>query len=326
MSAVVKQSSGSDYVSYSLSQILQIADANSTFELSQDVIDKINNLSNKVGAPTYNRTPVFNRSKDESKSKRKKVKNIEINDSDWEAIRNFQVTQRDQKEGIDKIINDIRGDFNKLSDKNYDKLIVNIQELFENLIKHKDLNDEHKETVAKLIFDIATTNKFYSKLYARLYKELTVDYLFIKTEFENKFSSFISLFKDINYVNPDDDYNLFCKINKENESRRALSMFIVNMVKLDVLSNDYLVTIIKELIVLMQTKIKTFGCKEQVDELSENIYTLITESHKEIKHHADFTIIHNFVSETKVMKSKDHESLSSKAVFKFMDIYDFMNK
>jgi len=326
MSAVVKQSPGSDFVCYSLAQILQIADSDNTFELSQDVIDKIDNLSNKVGAPTYNRTPVFNRSKDENKQKKKKVKNIEINDSDWEAIRNFQVTQRDQKEGVDKIINDIRGDFNKLSDKNYDKLIVSIKEMFENLIKHKDFNEEHKETVAKLIFDIATTNKFYSKLYARLYKELTVDYHFIKTEFEDKFSSFISLFKDINYVNPDDDYNLFCKINKENESRRALSLFIVNMVKMNVLSNDYLVTIIKELVVLTQTKIKTVGCKEQVDELSENIYTLITESYKEIKHHEDFSIIYDFISQTKVKKSKEHESLSTKAVFKFMDIYDFMNK
>ena len=98
------------------------------------------------------------------------------------------------------------------------------------------------------------------------------------------------------------------------------------MVKLDVLSNDYLVTIIKELIVLAKTKIKVANCKEQVDELSENIYTLLTESYKEIKHHDDFNVIYDFISYSKIQKSKDHVSLSNKAIFKFMDIYDFMKK
>mgnify|MGYP000164347474 CR=1 FL=1 len=35
------------------------------------------------------------------------------------------------------------------------------------------------------IFDIATTNKFYSALYAKLYKELVSEYDFIESEFEN---------------------------------------------------------------------------------------------------------------------------------------------
>ena len=328
MSVVVKQNCDSELVSYSLAKILQIVDSNSTFELSEDVIDKINDLSNKVGAPTYNRTPIFNKLKDENKPKKKRQNNKshEINDADWEAIRNFQVTQRDQKEGIDKLINDLRGELNKLSDKNYDKLVESIKTLLTDLNENSEFNNDHKELISKLIFDTATSNKFYSSMYAKLYKELIVDYLFIKNEFENKFSTYINLFKNINYVNPDEDYNLYCKINKENESRRALSMFLVNMVKLDVLSNDYLVTILKELIVLTRTKIKKEKCKEQVDELSENIYTLLTESFKNIEDHDDFDEIMEFVEYIRTQKSKDHTSLSNKAIFKFMDMNDFINQ
>ena len=309
-----------------MAKILQIADSDISFELSQDVIEKINDLSNKVGAPSYNRTPIFNKTKDENKIKKKKNKSQEINDADWEAIRSFQVTQRDQKEGIDKLINDLRGELNKLSDKNYDKLIDSIKSLLSELNNNEEFNDEHKEMIANMIFDIATTNKFYSKLYAKLYKELIVDCSFIHKKFQGKFLTFISLFKNINYVNPDEDYNLYCKINKENESRRALSMFIVNMVKLDVLSNDYLVTIIKELIVLTKSKLKLQNSKEQVDELSENIFTLITESYKEIRDHDDFDIVTDFIEYAKSQKSKDHVSFSNKAIFKFMDIHDFMKK
>ena len=119
---------------------------------------------------------------------------------------------------------------------------------------------------------------------------------------------------------------MFCKINKENESRRALSMFIVNMVKLDVLSEDYLIDIIKQVIVLIKTKIAVADSKEQVNELSENIYTLVTESYAYIKDNDDFDNIMDHIKFIKGQKSKDHLSLSSKSVFKYMDMFDYISK
>lgn len=327
MSALVKQSPTSEYISYPLSQILHIVGNLNGYELPQEISDRIGELSNKVGAPSYNRTPVFHKNRDESKTKKKpKQKNQEINDSDWETIRNFQVTEREQKDGIDKLIDDIRRELNKLSDKNYDKISERIQTCLADMVKYEGFDSTHKETIALLIFDIATTNKFYSSLYAKLYKELVVNYDFIEAEFEKKFSTFKQLFKNIQYVNPDEDYNLFCKINKENESRRALALFIVNMVKLDVLSNDYLIDIIDELTILVKSKIATANFKEQVNELSENIYTLVTESYTHIKQHKNFGDILEHITFIKAQKSQNHLSLSSKAVFKYMDIFDYISK
>jgi len=324
MSTVVKSNS----ISYPLSRILQIADTvKDTYTLPQDIMDKINELTNKVGAPSYNRTPVFHKNMEvKQKKKKNKAQQEIINDADWETIRNFQATQREEKDGIEKIIDEIRRDLNKLSDKNYDKMMDSIKEKMMELNQTDSFGDEHKNTIATLVFNIATTNKFYAALYARLYKELTADYKFIESAFQTKFESFIGQFKDIDYVNPDEDYNLFCKINKENESRRALSLFIVHMVKLDVLSCDYLITLIKEMIIITKTKLKTDKCKEQVDELSENMYTLITESLKNIKNHDDYDTIIDFVQHIKSQKSKNYKSLSSKTIFKYMDIHDYINK
>ena len=329
MSAMVKSTSSvNNYISYPLSHILQIADSvKETYNLPQDIVDTIVELTNKVGAPSYNRTPVFHKNMEVKQKKRKnKAQQEIINDTDWESIRNFQTTQREEKDGIEKTIDDIRRDLNKLSDKNYDKITDSIKENMTELNKTDTFGDEHKNTIATLIFNIATTNKFYAAMYARLYKELTVDYKFIEVAFQSKFESHIEQFKEINYVNPDEDYNLFCKINKENESRRALSLFIVHMVKLNVLSCDYLITLIKELIVITRTKLKTDKCKEQVDELSENMYTLVTESLKNIKKHDDYDNILDFVQYMKSQKSKDHKSLSTKTIFKYMDIHDYINK
>lgn len=327
MSALVKNATQSEYISYPLPQILQLVGNMDGYTLSQEIVDRISDLSNKVGAPTYNRTPVFHKHRDETKQKRKpKQKAQEINDADWDTIRNFQVTEREQKDGIDKLIDDIRRELNKLSDKNYDKITDKINLCLVEIVKSESFDSNHKETISLLIFDIATTNMFYSALYARLYKELVAEYSFIESEFEKKFSAFNELFTHIEYVNPDEDYNLFCKINKENESRRALSMFIVNMVKLDVLPNEYLTNIIKELIVLIKTKISMNDCKEMVNELAENIYTLVTESYAHIKEHDDFDNIMDHIKFIKTQKSKDHVSLSSKSVFKYMDMFDYISK
>ena len=98
------------------------------------------------------------------------------------------------------------------------------------------------------------------------------------------------------------------------------------MVKLDVLSNDYLIDIIDELTILVKSKIATANFKEQVNELSENIYTLVTESYTHIKQHKNFGDILEHITFIKAQKSQNHLSLSSKAVFKYMDIFDYISK
>ena len=57
---------------------------------NDNIIQIINSISEKVGAPSYIKTPIFNKKKQDDRKK----KNIEINDDDWVAIRNFQATEK----------------------------------------------------------------------------------------------------------------------------------------------------------------------------------------------------------------------------------------
>ena len=56
-------------------------------ELSMDVIQVINDLAKKVGAPTYNKTPVFKK-----RNRQPRKKDNMITKQDWENIRNFKLT------------------------------------------------------------------------------------------------------------------------------------------------------------------------------------------------------------------------------------------
>ena len=53
-------------------------------ELEKSIIDKINRLSNRVGAPSYQKTPVFKRVPYHYKNKKREY------NEDWEAMRNFK--------------------------------------------------------------------------------------------------------------------------------------------------------------------------------------------------------------------------------------------
>ena len=59
-------------------------------ELSMDVIQVINDTK-KVGAPTYNKTPVFKEIDNQEKDSM-------ITKQDWENIRNFKLTKLDKNE------------------------------------------------------------------------------------------------------------------------------------------------------------------------------------------------------------------------------------
>ena len=157
---------------YTLSDVDKIKSLDNKYIIADDIIQIINSISDKVGAPSYVKTPIFHKKKQEDRKKKKR--NLEINDEDWVAIRNFQATEKIKKEGVEKLIDTIRCELNKISDKHYEKQKNKILELMSELSKG-EYSDEDKNKVVALIFEIASNNKFYSKLYAQLYKDLTTE-------------------------------------------------------------------------------------------------------------------------------------------------------
>ena len=104
--------------------------------LPEETLQKISEIALQVGSPTYVRTPVFNKKEhvvtelqaNPAYKKRRNRPNLEASE-DWETIRTFQATKFEQKEGLEAVINNVRLNLNKLTDKNYDDLKVKIIEL-----------------------------------------------------------------------------------------------------------------------------------------------------------------------------------------------------
>ena len=64
--------------------------------------------------------------------------------------------------------------------------------------------------------------------YIKLYAELVEKHDFIKAPLEKSVAGFITGLNTIKYVSPDEDYDQFCKNNKDNATRRAVGGFFVN--------------------------------------------------------------------------------------------------
>jgi hypothetical protein len=148
-----------------------------------------------------------------------------------------------------------------------------------------------------------------------------------KSVFEKSFSEFVGLFKKIDYVDPSVDYNKFCDNTKTNDKRRAMSTFIVNLMKEGVLHTDKVVDIIIELQEMISSYIKVSNKTNELEELNENIFILVTNGKDVLSSHEEWERITSkikFLSVLKV-KMKDYPSVNNKLIFKNMDILEELN-
>jgi hypothetical protein len=320
---------------YTLEDINNIIFQGFNYELPSETLNIISELSLQVGSPDYVKTPVFQKRENPMKTeqsvsfkKKKTNKSMEVvNDNDWEAIRNFQATKIEAKEGIDVNIDTIRIYLNKLTDKNYidmrNKIIDTIDQLLSEQIDNKDLF-----RVSTIIFEIASTNRFYSKMYADLYSELITKYKIIKSIFDENLENFTDLFNSIEYIDPNENYDKFCEINKTNEKRKSLATFYVNLMNNGIISQQKIIDITRILLSQIYTLIFQDNNKNQVDELTENVAILYKkELYDDDDDGENYELIDgNTITEIieKIAKSKvkDYKSLTNKTLFKFMDMID----
>ena len=287
-------------------------------ELNEDIIEKINKLAKRVGAPTYQKTPVFKRN---NHHYQKKLKKENISNEDWEAIRNFKKTKLEKNvEGLAAKIDDIRSYLNKLTDKNYDEMFDAIVDIIKEIVSENDNNT--LETVGKHIFEIGCLNKFWSGLYAKLYKDLIGKYPIMREICIKNFNSFEDIFNTINFANAQENYNLFCEYNKQNEKRRALSDFFIVCCGYDIIDKNKM----QEIIVNFFQKIEEYKNDatktELIEEIVANLSIIILKGHTFLKELDKYDIIETKIEEYSSMVSKKYPGFSQKVIFKFMDIQD----
>ena len=323
---------------YSLDTVNSIIFNGFNYELSDETIAIISELAKQVGAPDYIKTPNFqnkpvtiiakSNEKDNFSFKKNKIKSFgktkatEINENEWNALKTFQNTTKNE---FDKQVDIIRSHLNKLTDKNYQETFHNICKVINDLLEINE-TDENMLHIASIIFDIASTNRFYSKIYSNLYRELSDKYIMMKTVFETNFSSFIDLFINIDYVDASVDYNQFIKNNEISEKRKSLASFYLNLMDTNLVSKDQIVIIIANLLTQVYSLISIENKKKEVEEITEIIAILYKKDMIEPilldKHLIQGKTILEIIEFIAKSKIKDYKSLTSKSLFKFMDMIE----
>ena len=316
---------------YHLSDFDNIINNGFKCELPSDILEIIQKLADQVGAPEYIKTPQFIRREGNSggyrnRNRRRNKKVTELSDEAWEEIRNFEATKRVEREGIDKSIDNVRKAMNKISNKTYDTLKETIFTELKTIIDSGiETDGEDMNKLVDSLYRIASQNGFYSDLYAKLYAELVENYDFIKAPLDKSINNYISDLNTIKYVSPDDNYDEFCKNNKDNTVRRAVGGFFINALKHQLVEPDSVIDILDELQEKINNSIESEGQTEIIDELSELVGEMLPaaltvlsdEEYGEEKR----SMIAN-VAEISKKSAKNYPSLSNKAVFKHMDILE----
>lgn len=326
---------------YTLEQIEDIVFKGFDYRVPDDVMEKISNLAIQVGSPDYVKTPVFKKRenpmkvepnttslpiKDNSK-KRKGNKAMEVlNDEDWETIKTFQTTKIVTKTGIDADFSSIRAMINKMTDKNYTDLKNKIIEVIEKL--EAENSQSVLSEIGANIFEIASSNRYYSKIYADLYSDLSSKFQFIKTMYEDNFNKFADLFNNIEYVDANENYDKFCEINKTNEKRKSLAAFYINLMCCGVIPKQEIILITRNLLAKVYEYIYIENKKNEVEELTEIIAILYKKDlYDDYDEDNDYEQIEGFtineiIEKIARSKVKDYKSLTNKSLFKFMDLID----
>jgi len=322
-------SASSNTIQYTINDFKNFMFDECLFKLSDETMSIIQAIADQVGDPEYIKTPNFP-TRDGGKKKMTSNVASSILDENWKAARNFHVTTIIKKEGIYALIDAIRKHLNKMTNKTYDTIKNNIidelKKMVEGVGNEVNTNEEEWDKLGNTLFDIASGNSFYSEMYAKLYKELMDLFPFMTNIFKKNFDVFSSVFKTVEYIDPETDYDKFCDINKTNEKRRALSLFYINLMKNNVIESDKIIHIILELNEYMFRLMDEKNNKNVVEELSEVVSIMITKGYKhtELKKHPKWKDVVKQIGTITVLKSTSKPSLSNKTIFKYMDMMDIV--
>lgn len=278
---------------YTLNDIEKIKDNGFHWQMPADALRIIKKLSDTIGAVAYSPTPVFPK-----KEKREEIV--------------FNKPVKPERPSHVKLTNEITSLLNKLTANNYATLKESILDKIGLLIEL----DISETTIANLILDIASTNKFYSHIYAGLYWELIQKWTCFYDILHAQYAVFHEQFTAIQTCDPVKEYDLFCKITKDNDKRRSFTMFILNLTKRAVFEPAKLVDLLHHFYATLDTLIHQENQKHIVEEIIEHVFLIMKEGKTE------FNLSTDYITRLSQSDVKTTKSLSHKIVFRCMDILE----
>ena len=240
----------------------------------------------------------------------------------WEKIKpdvNFKKTVFDEKDEKEKVMSKLKISLNKLNAQNFEKEKENILETIK-LLKEGDV--EFSEELINIFVNTAMANPLYAKFYVSMLVELCQNEEIINNSFTKR--DFINMYKDslmtINYVDSNEDFNKHCLMNKENDRRKGLYMFIVELVKHEIYDETNLEELFDYQLELLENNETDKSMVQINEEVVENMNLLFTFALDIVKEQEYFENIKEKVKKCK--EKRECIGISKRVLFKFMDMMD----
>tara|TARA_Y100000816_G_scaffold289836_1_gene277146 strand:- start:9956 stop:10948 length:993 start_codon:yes stop_codon:yes gene_type:complete len=306
--------------------------------LPRETIDMIQILTNQVGSPNYIKTPVFGKKDtgandtDRKRKKNNRMRPTDHMNNDDGAMSNivFKMNQMTKKDGTDSYIQSIRALINKIGKTNNNGLFLEVFKIIDEFLE-TDITAEEVMQVFEKLTSILSEHIFYSDVYSNLFAHLLDKYEIMTEVFENKKRSYIQSYIHVQEVNPSHDYDLFCKINKQNEDRKAVTSFIANLYKKDKITCDEMHDITWELINMVDMNYQNSEKKSLIDEIIENVCVILNIDSNILKGIKKGVTSNNqppfdFMVSLSQSKPKTYPGVTIKSLFKLMEAMEKYTK
>lgn len=225
--------------------------------------------------------------------------------------KNSIIKQKEELSELYKILN-------KISTKTYDKLSSSIIEYF------KKIDDVELYTeLSEKMFEIVSSNGFYSNMYANLFNDMMNVNKHFKVLFMDKLNGYVNEINQLEYVSPNENYDKYCLYVKKVDSIESVTKFIIDCAKLNVCS----VSDVMNLILSFQKSI--IDNIDNKDKLIEN-EAYVNNIYLVVKEYSDFLSFNDeweFVCRNiQFLKDESGSGKNNKIRFKLMDIDDLIKK
>ena len=216
----------------------------------------------------------------------------------------------------EEIISTLFKYFNKITDKTYDKLSI---EIF-NLIGQ---NISNKEKVCNIFFQVVLNNSFFCHLYAKLYKK----FIEIDENFENVLKEYISNYiiniDKIEYISPNKDYDKYCEYVKKADGVKNFTNYLVQCLINEIIDEDLLINIA---IIFQENCLKNINEEEKLflnEIYISNIFIIVKDAYTLLQNNSNWDI---FLEKHGTLMETDGAGKNKKICFKLLDISEINNQ
>jgi hypothetical protein len=241
---------------------------------------------------------------------------------DWKAKPTFNVTKFAALDNSQILINEIRSDMNKITEKNVDSKLetmhANIDEIIDSTDGDQDDLKEKMDKLFDVVFNASVTNKL-PAIYARVFETIAAKQSTLAEEFiQAKLDNYLKSMEGIVDVS-ERNYDEFCEFTAKNAARKNISALFCEIAKrgsIAALPLDRIDILFESLLSKVIADIEDKPKQKGADEITENIVVIFVNLGKLL----DTSKYMDRLRSLATYKNGEKPGLSSRAKFKFADL------